>query len=199
MAITNGYCTLAQLKASLRITDSVDDELLELAVEAASREIDTACERFFYQLDGQTRYFTATDPYVVETDDIRSITSVKTSEGGDGVFDTTWQTKDYQEEPLNGYVSGIAVPTTRLRAIDDYLWPTDRDGEALVQVVGDFGWESVPTAITQATVILAARIYKRNDSPLGVAGIGDMGVLRVSSVDPDVRVLIQPFMKPRMG
>ena len=197
--VTNGYCTLNQLKASLRITDSVDDELLELAIEAASREIDTACERFFYQLDGQTRYYTATDPYVVETDDIRSITSVKTSEGGDGVYDTVWQTKDWQEEPLNGYVSGIATPTTRLRAIDDYLWPTDADGEALVQIVGDFGWDAVPTAITQATVILAARIYKRNDSPLGVAGIGDMGVLRVSSVDPDVRVLIQPFMKPRMG
>jgi len=40
MAITNGYCTLAQIKASAGITDTVDDVLLELAVEAASREID---------------------------------------------------------------------------------------------------------------------------------------------------------------
>ena len=199
MAITNGYCTLAQLKSSLRITDSVDDELLELAIESASREIDQACERFFYQLDSQTRYYRALDPYLVETDDIRSITSVKTSEGGDGVYDTVWQPKDWQEEPLNGYVSGIPHPTTRLVAIDDYLWPVDQSGEALVEIVGDFGWESVPTAITQATVLLSARIYKRNDSPLGVAGIGDLGVIRVGRLDPDVQTLIHPFMKPRMA
>ena len=54
--VTNGYCTLAQLKSSLRITDNVDDELLELAIESASREIDQACERFFYELDSQARY-----------------------------------------------------------------------------------------------------------------------------------------------
>jgi len=69
----------------------------------------------------------------------------------------------------------------------------------LVEIVGDFGWESVPTAITQATVLLSARIYKRNDSPLGVAGIGDLGVIRVGRLDPDVQTLIHPFMKPRMA
>ena len=35
MAITNGYATLAQVKASLRITDSVDDDLIELAIEGS--------------------------------------------------------------------------------------------------------------------------------------------------------------------
>ena len=41
MAITNGYCSLNQIKAALRITDSVDDALLEMAVESASRMIDS--------------------------------------------------------------------------------------------------------------------------------------------------------------
>ncbi len=40
MAITNGYATLAQVKAALRITDSVDDPLLEMAIESGSRAID---------------------------------------------------------------------------------------------------------------------------------------------------------------
>ena len=50
MAITNGYCTLNELKASLRIpvSDTVYDALLELAVESASRDIDQATERIFY-------------------------------------------------------------------------------------------------------------------------------------------------------
>jgi len=198
MAITNGYCTLAQVKASLRITDNVDDDLLELAVESASREIDQACERVFYQADGETRVFAARDSFVTEIDDLRSLTTLKTAQDGDRVFDTTWETKDYQLEPLNGISGGIPHPFTQIRAVDDYLFPLD-GGEALVQVTGDWGWESVPTAIVQATVLLSARIYKRNDSPLGVAGIGDLGVIRVGRLDPDVQQLIHPFMKVRMG
>jgi len=198
MAITNGYCTLAQVKASLRITDEVDDDLLELAVESASREIDQACERVFYQVDGATRVFAARDSFVTEIDDLRSLTTLKTAQDGDRVFDTTWEEKDYQLEPLNGISGGIPHPFTQIRAVDDYLFPLD-GGEALVQVTGDWGWPSVPTAIVQATVILSARIYKRNDSPLGVAGIGDLGVIRVGRLDPDVQALIHPFMKVRMG
>lgn len=48
MAITNGYATLAEVKSALRITDSVDDTLLEMAVESASRLIDGYAGRFFY-------------------------------------------------------------------------------------------------------------------------------------------------------
>lgn len=198
MAVTNGYCTLEQLKASLRITDDVDDSLLELAIESASREIDQACERVFYQVDGATRVYAARDSFVTEIDDLRSLTSLKTAQDSDGVFDTTFETTDYQLEPLNGIAGGIPHPFTSIRAVGDYLFPVD-NGEALVQVVGDFGWDAVPTAITQATVILSARLYKRNDSPLGVAGMGDLGVIRVGRLDPDVQALIQPFLKPRMG
>jgi len=40
MAITNGYITLSLLKSSLSITDEIDDDFLELAIESASRQID---------------------------------------------------------------------------------------------------------------------------------------------------------------
>lgn len=40
MTITNGYATLADVKAAFRIQDTVDDTLLELSIESASREID---------------------------------------------------------------------------------------------------------------------------------------------------------------
>ena len=49
MAITNGYITLAQLKTYLGLSGSGQDDNLENAVEAASREIDAYCGRFFYQ------------------------------------------------------------------------------------------------------------------------------------------------------
>lgn len=198
MAITNGYATLAQVKASARITDSVDDDLLELAIEAASREIDQACERSFYNAGTATRIFAAQDQYVTEIDDLVSLVHLKTDPEGDGNYTITWSATDYVLEPLNGIAGGIPQPSTRIRARDTYLFPIE-EGEPLVEVRGVWGWSSVPTAITQATVILASRIFKRNDSPLGVAGFGDLGVIRVGKLDPDVESLIHAFRKPRMA
>ena len=195
MAITNGYCSLADLKASLGITDNVDDVLLELAVESASRAIDAECERQFFQTT-TTRIYTPQDSYVTTTDDIVTLTTLKTSSAADGNFDTTWSASDYQLEPLNGLAGGIATPVNKIRAVGDYTFPVS-GGEATVQVAGVFGFASVPTAIKQATVLYASRIFKRNDSPLGVAGFGDIGVIRVSKIDPDISALIAVYKKVR--
>lgn len=193
MAIENGYCTLQDLKDVLRITDSVDDTLLELSIEAASRQIDGACERVFYQSSEETRLFVARNSYETETDDIVSLTTLETAP--DGVaFDTTWTSEEYQLEPLNGYTGGIYRPFTMIRAIDDELFPTIGH-EALVRVTGVFGWDSVPTAIKQATIMTAGRLYKRYDSPLGVMGFGDLGVVRISRLDPDIASLVQPYRR----
>lgn len=197
MAITNGYCTLAQIKSSLNITDNADDDLLELAVETASREIDAICERQFFQTSA-TRIYTPRDSYICEIDDLVSLTTLKTSSAADGTFDVTWTATDYQLEPLNGLAGGIATPANRIRAVGDYTWPIS-GGEATVQVVGTFGFTAVPTAIKQATVILGSRIFKRNDSPLGVAGYGDLGAIRVSKIDPDVEAMIMPYKKVRFA
>jgi hypothetical protein len=200
MAITNGYCSLADVKAALRIptADTIDDALLELSVETASRQIDDHCERVFYSTANQTRVFAPRDSYVCEIDDLVSFTSIKTSTDGDGVFDRTWSSIYYQLEPLNGLAGGIPSPKTSIRAVDDYLFPV-YGGEATVQVIGTFGWSAIPTAIKFATVLLSSRLFKRMDSPLGVAGIGDIGVIRVSRIDPDIDGLIAPFKKPRMA
>jgi len=197
MAITNGYATLAQIKASLRITDNVDDALLELAVETASREIDGVCERQFYQTS-TTRVYTPRDSYITEIDDLVSLTTLKTSSAADGVFDVTWTSNDYQLEPLNGLAGGIATPQNIIRAVGDYTFTLD-GGEATVQVTGVFGFASAPTAIKQATILLGSRIFKRNDAPLGVTGFGDLGVIRVGKIDPDVEAMIMPWKRMRFA
>jgi hypothetical protein len=198
MAITNGYASLAELKAVMRIpsADTIDDALLETSIEAASRQLDGYCERVFYSTTG-TRVFVPNDSYVVETDDIVSITTLMTSSDGDG-FDITWKTTDYQLEPLNGRAGGIVTPFTQIRAIDDYLFPVF-GGEATVRVAGTFGWSAVPIAIKQATLMLAQRQFKRYDSPLGVTGFGELGVIRVVRIDPDVQALVSPFRRVRFA
>jgi hypothetical protein len=198
MAITNGYATLSEIKASARITDTIDDALLELAVESASRMIDSYTQRYFYNAGTATRLFVPQDNYLTEIDDAIAITAIETSDGDN--FGTTWQTKDYQLEPLNGTVDGLTGhPATRIRAVDDFLFNV-LAGEATVRVTGTWGWSAVPVAVKQATVIQAARIFKRNDSPLGIAGFGDMGVVRVGSqLDPDVRQLVEVYRKVRFA
>jgi hypothetical protein len=70
--------------------------------------------------------------------------------------------------------------------------------EATVQVLGVFGWSAVPIAIRQATIILASRLFKRLDTPLGVS-FDELGALRVGRIDPDVEKLVGPYKKVRMA
>ena len=198
MAMTNPYASLNQVKAALRITDSVDDTLLEMAIESASRAIDGHAGRYFYSSGTATRIYAADDASIVQIDDLGGTAiTLQTDPDADNTWADTWAVTDYQLEPVNGIVDGLATPYTRIRATGDYNFPT-LNGEALVKVTGVFGWSAVPTAITQACVIQSSRIFKRLDSPLGVAGFGDMGAIRVSRyLDPDVEQLVAPFRKLR--
>lgn len=199
MALTNAYATLNELKAATRIADNVDDSLLEMAIESASRAIDSYTNRNFYSSGTATRYYAPQNSYICETDDIISLSSLTTLDADDN-YTVTWAAKDYQLEPLNGFVDGFSVPYTRIRAIDDYVFET-LGGQATVKVVGVFGYATtVPMSIKQATIIQASRIYKRLDSPLGVAGFGELGVVRVGSkLDPDVAQLVDSFRRIRMA
>jgi len=206
LAIVNGYATLAEVKAAARITDNIDDSLLETAIESSSRDIDAYTERVFFSTGATavTRIYIPENIYLLETDDIISVTSIKSDTTGEGGFDQTWASTDYQLEPLNGLAGGIATPFTRVRAVGDYLWPIyePRDinaGQASVQIVARFGFASIPSAIKQATILSSLRAYKRYESPTGVLGFSDIGVVRVGRLDPDVERLIQPYRKIRFA
>jgi hypothetical protein len=206
MAITNGYATRNQIKAALRIgtADTIDDELIDNCAGAASRLIDGFCNRKFWAVGSATvRVYQAEDSFFCSIDDISGTAiTLQTSTNADGVFDTTWSPTDWQLEPLNGNLDGIEWAYDKIRAIGDYLFPTvnaNYGEQALVKVTANFGWPYVPETITQATIIQASRIFKRYDSPLGVAGFGDMGAIRVSrALDPDVAQLVEPYRRMRL-
>lgn len=197
MAISNGYATLLQIKSAIGISDGIDDPMLEMAIESASRQIDSYTERYFYNAGTATKIFAPLDEWVCPTEDFITLTQVQTSEDGES-WDTTWTTDDWQAEPLNGRAGGLVTSYTQIRAVEDYLFPY-RQGEATVRLTGTWGWSATPIAITQATVILASRIFKRLDSPLGIIS-GELGSMRVGfRLDPDVQHLIEPYRKIRMA
>jgi hypothetical protein len=206
MPITNGYATRNQVKAALRIgtADTLDDDLIDNCVGAASRLIDGYCNRRFWQSGtAEARIFQAEDSFYCSIDDIAGTAlTLKSSTQADGTFDLTWSRSDYQLEPLNGNLDGLTWAYDKIRAVGDYLFPTvnaNYGEQALVQVTAVFGWPSVPEPVVQATIIQASRIFKRYDSPLGVAGFGDLGAIRVSRyLDPDMAQLVEPYRRMRI-
>lgn len=196
MTVTNGYCTLDDLKTALRITDTLDDRLLEGSIESASRRIDGMCSRRFY-LDSATsaRTFAPQQARLVTVDDIGTATglTVKVDTDGSGTFETTLASgTDFQVEPLNALAQ--LEPITLLRSLGT-TFPVSSHRRATVQVTAKWGWPAVPDAIREATTLLAARHFKRNDSPLGVAGFGELGAVLVRRTDPDIELLVAPYRK----
>ena len=124
MAITNGYCTLAELKPELRIptADTDDDSRLEVAIAAASRQIDAHCGRFFWRdASVHTREFYANDYRRCEVDDISTTTGliVQVDDDDDGVFETTLTlSTDFILRPLNAFDRHPVWPYDELVLVD---------------------------------------------------------------------------------
>jgi len=196
VAIVNGYCTLAELKASLNITDAVDDTALEAAITAASRMIDDYTERFFY-VNGSvgspvTRYYTALDPYTINVDDITTVSEIATDDNFDFTYGTVFTTSDFMVEPINNPIKGF--PYNRLLAIGSYIFPYQLP--QAVRVKGVWGFTAVPPEVNMATLIQSSRLFGRRQSPFGIAGSPEMGTVRLySRLDADVEVLLRPFRK----
>ena len=193
------YATLAQVKSALRITDQIDDALLNTAIDAASRWVDGYCGRSFVAASGTAvRDYVPTgrmEPLLV--DDLTDVVSIRIDEDLDRTFATTLAPIDFQLEPVNSLSFANPYPYTTIRPQEDGYWPTVF-GRATVRVEATFGWPAVPDAIREATILQASRLFTRLDSPLGVAGFGDMGAMRVSfRGDPDVLMLLTPYRRAK--
>lgn len=54
---------------------------------------------------------------------------------------------------------------------------------------------ALPAQVRTAMLMYGSRIYKRKTSPEGVAGFGDLGVVRISNMDVDVEALIGRYLR----
>jgi len=199
MAITNGYMTLAVYKEKAEITDPVDDDRIEDYIEAASRIIDTICtDRFYVTAANESRYFTATErDYLKLPLHIASVNTLKTDEDGDRTYEITWQTTDYDLMPFNAALDGQPYKWLETTPNGSYSFPVGiKKG---VEISGKFGWSSCPAQISEACWLIAHRLYKRKDTPLGVSANVATGQLQmfVSEIksDPDVMGILVPFIR----
>lgn len=195
--MANEYATRAELKDQLSIEtdDTSRDGLLDKALTSASRSIDRSTGRRFW-LDStvQVRRYRLADRVVCEpdgdvllVDDIGDVTGLVVETGSGSSFTAF---TGYETYPDNALADGL--PVSGLLRLNG-TWGT---ASTRVRVTAKFGWPSVPVDIAQACLIQASRLYKRKDSPEGVMGSAEWGVVRLSRRDPDVWNLIEPYILP---
>ena len=194
MAITNGYCTLAEVKAALRLTDSVDDTLLENAIESASRRIDGYTGRFFYKTNQTAITMYPYNEYMLffPADVSSTAVTIKIDSAANGTYATTLtQGVDYLLEPTDAVLQ--SRPYLNARMVGGATFPLYvTPSFPTVQVTAIWGWNAIPDDVNQACVLLAMRQFARLNAALGVVGFADMAIT-VRAIDPDVRDLLSPY------
>jgi len=197
------YVGPEELKDRLGIPDTSDDSILTSVCLATSRWIDRFCGRHFFRVT-DTRTYQPESIWLLNTDDLASVTTLKIDGDGDGVFETTW-TQNTQfmlrvgEGQFNQLSFGELKPYTQVQVIGGsnffpFIWPfvhLDR-----VQITGVFGWPQVPPVVAQAALLIASDWFKLKDAPWGVAGIADLGVIHINP-NPWITQQLRPYFRAR--
>ena len=194
------YCTVEELKSRLGITDTADDFELTLAADGACRAIDEITGRYFWR-GSDTRTYEPESIYEQQFDDIVSVTTFKVDFDGDGVYEQTWtQGTDFaltvSPGQHNPAAKGESWPYTGIQVINTshfipFVWPLSHRDR--IQITGVFGWPAVPKNVKTASLLAAAQIFRIKDAPFGIAGFGEMGVVRVQAM-PQVMWLIKRYI-----
>lgn len=197
LALGDSYATAAELKTRLSITVATFDTQLGEALAAASRSVEKFCERQFNKTTtASARTYYSSSDRRADVDDFHTVTGlvVKTDEGDDGTFETTWTSGDYQLEPRGGIVGGEpGWPFYRIYAVDSRRFPIC-GYRVPIEVTAQWGWNAVPASVKEATLIVAEELFKLKDAPYGVAGFTEYGAVRVRR-NPYVCHLLDPYRR----
>ncbi len=186
------YATLAQVKARLSRTDDRDDATITALITAASRMVEEMTNRRYDQTT-ETRYFTPSGTYWTWIDDLVSVTSVATDIDGNRTYTEVWTANDYELEPVNAAGRSWPYTTLAITPQGTRSFPVLRRG---VRIAGVWGWPAVPQPVTEATILMIIRLFKRTDAPFGIVGSTDLGnVATLPRVDPDVVAMLAPYRR----
>jgi Phage gp6-like head-tail connector protein len=197
------YCGLEELKSRLSITGTNDDYELQLAIQATSGWIEDYCGRHFRRVT-ETRTFQPDNVWLLDIDDLVSASAFNVDQDGDGIFEQAWvQGTDYQlkfgDHRYNQNAAGWPRPYRQAQVIQSgkwfpFTWPYSHFDR--VQIPGIWGWPSVPPPVTQSCLILSADFFKMKDAPFGIAGMSDLGVMRIQS-NPWLTSLLERYIDTR--
>jgi len=197
--ITNGYVTLAQMKAyglPKALNNIADDAVINLLIESASREAEHVMRRTFYVTAGihyfdtplanQTppigNYLTSpTNPQdvIMFDDDLQTLTSITNGDGT--VLDPSFYI-------LLPYI-GAPYYAVKIRPTAGVMWNTDLgDPLGAIQISGNWGAATAPDADLQEAVMMCVKnAYNRRygDNTTGKSIVTAGGVIVTPEDIPD--------------
>lgn len=219
MPTISDYTTTESIKDRLRLYGSSIDTnaqqenaILSSMIAAASRAIDKWTLRNFYP-QTLTLYFAASydesersnlfnqRPSATHLDlgeDLLSVTSLKTDEDGDGVYEITWAATDYILEPWNA--------AAKIRPYE-YISTNPMQGRyrfpylpKSIEIVGSWGYaNSPPEPIKEACERLVERMYRMRDVNMAqlaiIEGVNAQSALNMLKKSPDVVDYIMSYKK----
>ncbi len=203
MAVTNGYCTLAELRTHLGDTGAkLPTADLERAINSTSRAINNWTGRRFWQDPTvTTRTYRPKETSVAWVEDISTKTGliIQSDTGGNYSYSETWTTDDYDLYPSDDDQNDpTAYAWWRVKAVGTRAFITSSRRKTL-KVTARFGWSGVPEEVNQACLIKASSLFSRRDAVFGIAGYGEFGPVRITRRDPDVIELLDDYVKIYMG
>jgi hypothetical protein len=167
---TDLYVTPDALKLRQGTTDRLDDSELTGICRSVSRWIDEWCDRVFARRS-ITMELDTCGYYNLPVPDLVSVTTLKTDDDGDGVYETTWSASDYELQPVNAAVQVQPMPYTSIAAYGSRLFPVTTSSTsrpARAEIVGVFGWPSLPSAVAEAAALIAADYLASTGMRFGV-------------------------------
>jgi hypothetical protein len=183
MTITNGYTTLADVKALLRVTstDATDDGVMEELITQASRIIDGETRRTFYARS-ETKYFDTPEgvSLFIDNDDLLTITTLTNGSG------TVITSAKYKLYPLN------SSPKYEIRLLGSsgvyWEYTSSGDADSAITIAGTWGYaSSAPADITGACndIVVTAYHKRFGENVTGAATVTGAGVVITPKDIPD--------------
>jgi hypothetical protein len=200
----SSYATLAEYKAFATVrgasasTDAADDAVIENMIILASRYLDNAtARRFWKNVADETRYYTPDFAGTLYCDDLAATpTTVKVDEDGDRTYSVTLtEGTDYDLMPHNAALEGWPYTYLEIVHDSDHWFPGSQKG---VQIVGKFGFPSVPDDIKQATLGIVQNLYAARTgqtSPGNVSVTAAGIVIRPQDVPGWAQVIITAYRR----
>lgn len=172
------YVGLTTLKTELGLTGDKNDVLLRNLAETVARQFDEHLGRTFRSYLA-TRYYTPRSSQRLLLDgDLLSVTTLKSDEDGDRVYETTWAAGDYDLMPFNAAADKRPYWEIAVTPDGDHWFQPVRRG---VEVVGKWGyWEDLVTVTS-----LAAEALDATETGVDVDNGGDFEPLQTILVDAE--------------
>lgn len=203
MTITNGYCTLDELKRELAIESLhvLDDAVLEAIIEDASRAVDAFCGRQFFAAAASASYDVPDngDPTLWLDDDWLTVSTITNGDGASiaASLCDLW--------PKNG----VSYAALRLKDSSNLYWTGTTGGDDLgvIAIAGSTGYVNraasdaksarVISNTKRAAIVIAAALYrKRTGQETTAATVTGAGlVLTPQGIPRDAAQLLEGYRR----